>query len=326
MLLQQIQLEPLDATVHRGSDVQFKATVVGLWEVMTWHVRGLLVLTILPNTNISSSPGRFSATFCSSGDTGCVDFIIHNVTQKESGPVICTVQGEQGSKTAQLNIQESGTVTIVGGNITAVQDQHMTFQCITAAWFPEPTITWATNGRLVDSSLYNTTSTEAGDAYNSTSVLQFQALSDTVVECLATVQTLTEPRSSLIHLVVVPKPPDWTVLKAVVVSFGGIALLVLLIAGITFCYKRRKEKKPNYQQEMSRRVKTQGQVNTVYVSDNHKSAALGALNSSGFCQAKGTSVVEMPHVKNDQAEGCSNRSSPSVDLSGFRKHRHATIV
>ena len=43
-------------------------------------------------------------------------------------------------------------------------------------------------------------------------------------------------------LATVPTPPDWTVLIAVVVSFGGAALLVLLILGIIFCYKRRKEK------------------------------------------------------------------------------------
>lgn len=105
VLLQQFQLEPLTSTVLQGSDVQFRATVDGTWRVMTWNVRGLLVLTVLVDSNITSSPGQFSATFCSSGSTSCVDFIIHNVTRRESGPVICTVQGEYGSKTAQLNVQ-----------------------------------------------------------------------------------------------------------------------------------------------------------------------------------------------------------------------------
>lgn len=40
-----------------------------------------------------------------------------------------------------------------------------------------------------------------------------------------------------------PTVPDWTVLIAVVVSIGGFALLVLLIIGIVFCYRRRKEKR-----------------------------------------------------------------------------------
>lgn len=38
-------------------------------------------------------------------------------------------------------------------------------------------------------------------------------------------------------------PPDWTVLVAVVVSFGSCALLVLLIVGIVFYNKRRKSKR-----------------------------------------------------------------------------------
>lgn len=105
MLLQQFQLEPLTSTVLKGSDVRFRATVDGLWRVMTWNVRELLVLTVLIDSNITSSPGQFSATFCSSGDTSCVDFIIHNVTRSESGLVICSVQGEYGSKTAQLNVE-----------------------------------------------------------------------------------------------------------------------------------------------------------------------------------------------------------------------------
>lgn len=105
VFLQQFQLEPLTSTVLQGSHVRFRATVDGPWTVMTWNVQGLLVLTVIVDSNITSSPGEFSAVFCSTGDTSCVDFIIHNVTRSKSGPVICTVQGEYGSKTAQLNVE-----------------------------------------------------------------------------------------------------------------------------------------------------------------------------------------------------------------------------
>lgn len=40
-----------------------------------------------------------------------------------------------------------------------------------------------------------------------------------------------------------PEPHDWTVLIAVVSSISGLALLVLLIVGIIFCCRRRKEKR-----------------------------------------------------------------------------------
>ncbi|KAM7374836.1 hypothetical protein PAMP_007472 [Pampus punctatissimus] len=245
----QFQLEPLNVTVLQGSDVRFKATVLGQWTHMTWHVNELLVLTVLETSNITSFQ-QYSATFCTSGDTSCVEFTIHNATRKDSGPVVCFVQGNYGSKTAELLVQESGAVNIMEGNVTVEQDQQVEFQCVTTAWFPIPTVTWTRNGETVNSTLYNTTSEVYGDSFNSTSVLTFQAVSNTTVECLATVSALTNPKSSSVHVTVVPKPPDWTVLIAVVVSIGGVALLVLLILGIIFCCKCRKKKQLNYKDEM----------------------------------------------------------------------------
>lgn len=107
----QFQLEPLNTTVLQGSDVQFNATVQGKWMFMTWTVRELLVLTVPATGNVSSISEQFSATFCSGEDTSCVQFTIHNTTRRESGPVICTVQGDYGSKIAQLYVQ-GGVINI----------------------------------------------------------------------------------------------------------------------------------------------------------------------------------------------------------------------
>ncbi|XP_051257268.1 immunoglobulin superfamily member 5 isoform X2 [Dicentrarchus labrax] len=328
---QKFQLEPLNATALKGSDVQFNATVEGVWQVMAWSVGGLLVLTVSSTGDItSSSLKQYSARLCSSGDSRCVEFTIHNVTRRYSGPVTCTVQGEYGSKTAHLSVQESGTVNIMEGNVTVMQDEQVEFRCITSAWFPIPTVSWTQNGQAVNSNLYNTTSMVDGDSFNSTSVLNFQAVRNTTVECWATVPTLTNPQSSSVLLVVVPKPPDWTVLIAVVVSFTSFALLVLLIIGIIFCYKRRKEKQRNYQDEM-RRVRTQsqisgvsaagqrqGQVNTGYVPDGQTS-----VTDSGFSQINGSNTFEMPNAVNSNHAG---NAYITVDESGVRKHRHVTIV
>ncbi|KAM6983710.1 immunoglobulin superfamily member 5 isoform 2-T2 [Tautogolabrus adspersus] len=299
----QFQLQPLNSTVLKGSVVRFNATVQGNWQVMTWMVGGLLVLTVPVSDNITSSSQRFTAGFCSGGDKSCVEFTMRNASRGDAGPVVCTVQGEYGSKVSQLYVQESGSVSITAGNLKVKQDEQVEFQCVTASWFPSPTVSWALNGQLVDSSLYNTTSMADGDSFNSTSVLKFQAVRNTTVECRATVETLTNPQSSSVFLVVVPKPPDWTVLIAMVVSIGGFALLVLLIIGIIFCYKRRKEKQPNYQDEM-RRVRTQsqlsavtaagrGQVNAGYVKDGQTSVAPSELTDSGFSQANGSSFFEV---------------------------------
>ncbi|XP_049447537.1 uncharacterized protein LOC125897997 isoform X3 [Epinephelus fuscoguttatus] len=239
----QFQLEPLNSTVLQGSDVRFNTTVQGIWKVMTWTVQGYLVLTISVTGNITSSSEQFSTRFCSTGVTSCVEFTIHNVTRKEAGPVICSVLGEFGSKTAQLYVQ-------------------------------------------------------------------------------------------------LPKPPDWTVLIAVVVSIGGFALLVLLIIGIIFCYKGRKEKQPNYQDEMSRRVRTQsqissvsaaalrqGQVNAGYVLEGQTSVTPSEHSDCDFYQANSSKVFEIPDVVNSNPAGNGyNSAYATVDESRFRKHRHVTIV
>ncbi|XP_074466443.1 immunoglobulin superfamily member 5 isoform X1 [Sebastes fasciatus] len=338
----QFQLEPRNLTVLQGSDAQFNATVMGHWKVMTWTVGKKLVLSIPATGNATSSSEQYSARFCSSGDTSCVELTIHNVNRSgtESWPVICSVLGPYGSKTSQLYVQESGTVSIMGGNVTVVQDQQVEFQCVTSAWFPTPAVEWIRNGQAVNSSLYNTTSIADGDAFNSTSILKFQAVRNTTVECRATVLTLTSPQSSSVFMVVVPKPPDWTVLIAVVVSIGGFALLVLLIIGIIFCCKRRKEKQPNYQDEMSKRVRTQsqisagvntagqrqGQVNAGYLPEGQTSVAPSECNDSGFSQANGSNVFEMPDVVNSNQEGNGYNGAYTTVNEGFRKHRHVTIV
>lgn len=82
------------------------------------------------------------------------------------------------------------------------QDQQVEFQCVTSAWLPAPTVSWTRNGEAVDSSLYNTTSMAVGDYDNSTSVLNFHAVSNTTVECHATLPTLKDPKSSSVFLVV----------------------------------------------------------------------------------------------------------------------------
>ncbi|KAM9847016.1 immunoglobulin superfamily member 5 [Aulostomus maculatus] len=330
VVLGRFQLEPGNTTVLQGSRVQFNATVLGKWNMMTWSVGQYMVLHVFHNGNISSSFEQFSASFCSTGDTSCVEFTIHNTTRRESGTVTCTVQGEYGSETAELYVQESGTVNIMGGNITVVQDEEVEFHCVTTAWYPAPAFSWTRNGQVVNSSLYNSSSITHGGYFNSTTVLKFQAVSNATVECLATVPTLKVPLASSVYLVVVAKPPDWTVLIAVVVSIGGFALLVLLLIGIIFCCRCRKEKQPNYQDEM-RRVRTQSQlsgvspvgmkqdqVNAGYVPEGQTSVTPSELNDSGICQSNGSSIFQ--HGPDRQGAGF--QTSPT----GHPRHRRNQLT
>lgn len=82
------------------------------------------------------------------------------------------------------------------------QGQQVEFQCDASAWYPEPDVGWVVYGVAVESSNYNTTSIADGDFYNSTSVLKFHAVSNTTVECRATVAALRNPISSSIFLTV----------------------------------------------------------------------------------------------------------------------------
>ncbi|XP_056299159.1 immunoglobulin superfamily member 5 [Pseudoliparis swirei] len=333
----QFQLEPLNSTVLQGSDAQFNASVQGKWNIMTWEVRGFLVLTFPFTGNVISSSKQFSANFCSSVDTSCVAFTIHNVTRGgQAGPVVCTIQGDYGSKTAQLYVQESGTVNVKGGNVTVVQHQQVEFQCVTSAWFPTATVSWTRNGQAVNNSLYNTTSMADGETFNASSVLRFQAISNATVECRATVLSLASPESSSVFLVVVPKPPDWTVLIAVVVSIGGFALLVLLIIGIIFCCKRREEKQANDRDEMRAKTHSQisggsaagnrrGQENAGYVPEDQASVAPSKITDSGFSQASGAEVHEVA-VNTNQTGNVYSGAHITAGESGVRKHRHLTIV
>ncbi|XP_068601125.1 immunoglobulin superfamily member 5-like [Brachionichthys hirsutus] len=338
-LSQDFQLQPLNSTVLRGFDARFNATVQGKWEVMTWHVKGLLVLSVSNRVffNVTSSSPQFSARPCTNGNVNCVAFTIHNVTRSQAGPIVCSVLGHYGFKTAQLQVEESGTVSIVGGNVTAVQDQQVAFQCMTSDWFPAPNISWSLNGEPANGSLFNTSNVPDGDVFNSTSVLSFQAVSNATVACWGTVSMLPNPISSSSFLAVVPKPPDWTVLIAVVVSFGSAGLLVLLIFGIVFCCRRRKEKKPNYQDEMSKRVRTQsqvssvsaagqgqGQVNAGYVLDGQTNAAPSQHSDSGFSQRNGQELPDF--AISSQAGNDYKMAYNTLDEPGLRKHRHVTIV
>lgn len=105
---QGLTLEPASTAVLTGSGVRFNATVAGAWKVMTWQVSGLLVLTVSlsssGSSNVTSSSEQFSAGFCLPADSSCVEFTIQNISRSQAGPVLCSVLGLYGSKTANLSV------------------------------------------------------------------------------------------------------------------------------------------------------------------------------------------------------------------------------
>lgn len=106
VMSQILNLEPQNSTVLKGTDARFIVTVLGKWEVMAWNIRDLLVIVMYaPSGSTVTSSDQFSATFCTAGDTSCVEFTIHNVTRNQTGEITCRVLGTFGSQMAQLNVE-----------------------------------------------------------------------------------------------------------------------------------------------------------------------------------------------------------------------------
>ncbi|XP_046876812.1 immunoglobulin superfamily member 5 isoform X1 [Hypomesus transpacificus] len=339
-----VQLEPLNAFVLQGSKARFNCSLEGDFEVMGWLINGRLAITISMQSGVLGNSQRFSATNFSSGTTQRWEFIIQEVQRNDSGAVSCDVQNIQ-TVVAQMSVQESGTVAIVGTNVTVTEGSLAELWCVAPGWFPAPELSWAKNGSVVDRSLYNSSSELQGSMFNATSVLRIRGDVSAPVECRASIPALTAPLTSTIYMVVeapVPAPTDWTVLIAVVVSIGGFALLVLLILGIVFCCKRRKKAKSSYEEEM-RRARTQsqlsivsgsrqkpGQVNLGYVADGQTTDIPPSdFNDSGYSQTNGSStfVTHIPDILNsNQTSNVHMRATNTLDGNGIKNHRHATIV
>ncbi|XP_044078882.1 uncharacterized protein igsf5a isoform X4 [Siniperca chuatsi] len=271
---------------------------------MTWNVGGYLVLTVLATDNISSSSKQFSARFCSSGDTSCVEFTIHNVTRRESGPVICSLQGEYGSKTAQLYVQDSAVseqFQLEPLHSTVLQGSDVQFKATVQGILQ--VMTWNVGGYLVLTVLATGNISSSSKQFSA----RFCSSGDTSsVEF--TIHNVTRRESG-------------PVICSVQGEYGSKTAQLYV-------------QEPNYQDEM-RRVRTQisvvdaagqrqGQANAGYVPEGQTSVE---LSDSGFFQANGSNILEMPDVVNSNQVGNDYSSAyNTVDKSGFRKHRHATIV
>lgn len=89
----QVQLQPLNAAVLRGSKARFNCSTTQPPSVMIWTVNGRLVITILEASGVLNSTDRFSATnFTTPGDYRW-EFVISNVQRDDAGEVTCQVLG-----------------------------------------------------------------------------------------------------------------------------------------------------------------------------------------------------------------------------------------
>ncbi|XP_016431986.1 immunoglobulin superfamily member 5-like isoform X2 [Sinocyclocheilus rhinocerous] len=282
----QVQLQPLNAAVLRGSKARFNCSTTQPPSVMTWTANGRLVINILEASGVTNSADRFSATnFTTPGDYRW-EFAISNVQRDDAGEVTCQVLGGV-PRMATLSVQERGSVGIVGGNQTKTEGAKTEFQCRAVGWFPEPNVSWSVNGVAYSC---NTNSVTQGNLFNSSCTLAVTAVKNSSVQCLVKIPALSTPDSSTVFLTVVQDKlakRDQTVLIAVTVAFSAAALLFLIIYGIVFFCKRRK-KKSSYQEELRRaRIHSQnrtpatenvrGRDNRGYIRDRHDGHTNGGV-------------------------------------------------
>ncbi|XP_030648149.1 immunoglobulin superfamily member 5 [Chanos chanos] len=306
-----VQIEPQNAVVLVDAEARFNCSPTAhVWHVMIWSVGEEVVLTVVQETGSVENSDRFSAVNYTTTESQRWELIVRNVSRSDSGPVTCAIQNI-GRQTANLTVQERGTVNIVGGDQTITKGEEAIFQCQADGWFPEPHISWTLNGVVVDKNSYNTTKEEQGSLFNSVSVLRHTALGNSSVECLASVPAMSTPLRSSVYLIVGKR--NSTVLIAVTVSFGSAALLALLIIAIVFCCKKKKKARSTYQEEVRARSQSvrQGTNNLGYVTDN----------SDSVQRPQNGKHLTMADSVNSQGYDLS-----TISGNGIRKHRHQTIV
>ncbi|KAF4108391.1 immunoglobulin superfamily member 5 [Onychostoma macrolepis] len=309
----EVQLQPLNAAVLRGSKARFNCSTTQPPSVMTWMVNGRLVVTILQASEVFNSTDRYSATNFTTPGNYRWEIVISNVQRDDAGEVTCQVLGG-AARMATLSVQERGSVEIVGGNQTKTEGAQTEFQCRAVGWFPEPNVSWSVNGVAYSC---NTSSVAQGNLFNSSCTLAVTAVKNSSVQCLVKIPALSTPDSNTVFLTVEKLAKrDQTVLIAVTVAFSAAALLFLIIYGIVFFCKRRK-KKSSYQEEL-RRAQIQSQNRTPatenvrgwdnrgYIGDGHDGHANGG-------------VWYTNHSNKHQAPD-------GFFHDGRRNHRHMTIV
>ncbi|KAL4657332.1 immunoglobulin superfamily member 5-like isoform X3 [Arapaima gigas] len=331
--LAQVDLKPTSAAVLAGTNTTFLCSLQQPWVVMSWLLNGNVVLTITWQHGPVINDHRYMAQNKSTAQTSSWGFTIVGVRQSDAGSVTCDVQNIQ-KQTALLDVQEKGTVAILGGNVTATQGDLAYFQCQALGWLPEPSVTWTVEGQEVDQKDYNITSRPWWNLFNTTSVLNVGANHNAEVTCRARVSALPVPLNSTVFMSVVAPPSrrNQTILIAVTVSLAVFVLLVLIAIGLIFFCKRKKAKKSTYEEEVRKTkfhskehpkcVAKQGTDNLGYATYNCSGVTHSQFDDSGFSQPSVVSTLQQTpssiHAATSPGLVCTHHSA--------MKYRHATIV
>ncbi|XP_073337278.1 immunoglobulin superfamily member 5 isoform X3 [Pagrus major] len=249
----EMKLSPEELTVLRGEEAQFTCSTSNIqWAVMIWQLNQIPVLTISNETGVLPFANPDVSAEKSPDSPGDWVFSLKNTQRDNQGQVTCDLQ-DIDRRTASLSVQEKGSVKVFGDNELVLKGQSAVFECQAAGWYPEPSLQWKVDDKLVSQGEYNISSEESGKGlFTVTSYHSVTAAKSSHVDCLASVSALTTPLKSSVRLTVVAEVvqdgDDCTVPLAVTASLAALLLLLLLCIGTVLCYRQRRQAKSGPQE------------------------------------------------------------------------------
>ncbi|XP_053177340.1 immunoglobulin superfamily member 5 isoform X2 [Scomber japonicus] len=295
----QVKLVPETLTVLRGDEARFTCSITPSntkWAAMVWTLNNRVALTISREHGIL--PSRDLNVMAENGSSSKVDswvFILNNTERLHEGPVACDIQDFE-RKTANLFVQEKGSVKVFGDNKLAFRGHSVLFECEAAGWYPQPTLRWQVTDKKVSQSEYTISSEASGLNFTVTSTLNVTAMKSSRVDCLASVSALPAPLMSSVHLTVVAEvveeAVDCTVPLAVTASVLGFLLLLLLCICTVLCYRQRRQAKQSRQEEA--RFEPSVNVQSPFATVTGGNVNLGYSNESTTDAAHNELIMETP--------------------------------
>lgn len=306
----QMKLSPLSLTVLRGKEANFTCSPSNSkWTVMVWMLNGVAALTISNESGLLPTINP-NVTAVKAKDNKSWVFVLKNTERDNQGSVTCDLQGID-RKSADLFVQEKGSVTISVENKLAFKGQSVLFECRAAGWDPKPSLQWRVNDKMVNEAEYNISSEKSGESlFTVTSNLSVTAAKSSHVDCLASVSALTTPLNSSIRLTVVAEvvqeDDDCIFPVALLSSLSALLLLALLCTCTVLCYRQRRQAKANpqetirFDQSVFGRSPvaeaTGGKVNLGYFSEGATDAAYSELIAAMRSQMDFVSFHKVPDV------------------------------
>ncbi|XP_028321010.1 immunoglobulin superfamily member 5 isoform X2 [Gouania willdenowi] len=337
----QMKLSPSTLTVLRGSEARFTCSPGNArWTVMVWILNGKAELTIsrnngvLPwlNPNVTAERGPNSR-----GESWV--FVLRSTERHNHGQVTCDLQGID-TKTANLFVQEKGSVKVLGEEKLAFKGQTILFQCEGTGWYPQPTVQWQVNNKTVIQGDFNTSSEElVNNLFSVNSNFSVRAAVSSHVDCLASVSALSTPlRSStrlLVFAEVVQDVDDCTVPLAVTASLCALLLLILLcICTVLYYRQRRQANRPQEGIRFNQSVAGNnlvveapgGRVNKGYSSESRADAAYNELIMETHSQTDCVSFPKVPDAMSSHSPSLQSEAQASLSEENFKSVRRITTV